>query len=184
VIRNIAGWSVRLRPARGTSTGGAVGLLLWLLVALPGCGALGPAPIDLAPGQRVVFGRVDLSGAPLTNGILEIVRVDGNVAVSLPLALTPREFAIGLPPGRYRVTELRGSKDGRIAPNQVVWGLRLAFVVGPEPATYIGTVRFAGAFDQQLSVSVEDELDDTLRVLRRRYSNLPATTARALLGPA
>lgn len=149
-----------------------------------GCGALRPAPLDLAPGQRVVLGRVDLSGFEAQEGLLEIVRDDRTFEYALPVGRAPREFAIGLPPGRYRLTRLRAGKDRQGTPNQVVWDLvPLTFEVGADPAVYIGTLRFASTFGG-VQVSVVDELEDTLRVLRVWYSDLPATVARALVTPA
>ena len=162
----------------------AAGLFLAGLAAAA-CGALRPAPLDLAPGQRVVLGRVDLSGFEAKEGLLEIVREDRAFEYALPVGRTAPEFAIGLPPGRYRLVRLRAGKDRASTPTQVVWDLGpLTFEVGADPAVYIGTLRFASTFGRVVQVSVVDELEDTLRVLRVWYSNLPATVARALVTPA
>ncbi len=159
--------------------------LLLVGLAAVGCGAFRPAPLDLAPGQRVVLGRVDLSGFEAKEGLLEIVREDRAFEYALPVGRTAPEFAIGLPPGRYRLVRLRAGKDRASTPNQVAWDLGpLTFEVGADPVVYIGTLRFGSTFGRLVRVSVVDELEDTLRVLRRWYPDLPATAARALVTPA
>lgn len=158
--------------------------LLLVLLAVAGCGAFEPKPLDLGPGQHVVLGRIDLSGFEVTEGIVDIVREDQTFWQEVRTGFSAREFAIALPPGRYRVARLRGAKDALGTPNQVVWELGLAFQVGADPATYVGTLRIGGAFGRTLRLTVVDELEDTLRVLRTQYSNLPDTPVRALMAPA
>jgi hypothetical protein len=157
-------------------------VVLWLAVA--GCGLARPAPLDVPPGQRVVLGRVDFAATDIALGYLEVARDDGTFDYSLPIARGTSDFAIMLPPGRYRVARFRGSKDGPNVPNQVVWDLSpVTFEVGAEPAIYIGTLRFHLAFGR-LSVTVVDEFDSTLRVVRRWHPDLPASVARSLASPA
>ncbi|MBI4012824.1 MAG: hypothetical protein HY359_10970 [Candidatus Rokubacteria bacterium] len=159
-------------------------VLLMVGVAGAGCAALGPQPLDLAPGQRVVLGRVELIGFEGAEGLLEIVREDRAFEHALPVGRSASDFAIGLPPGRYRVTRLRAWKDREAVPTQVVWDLApLVFVVGPDPAVYIGTLKLGSNFGR-VQVSVVDELEATLRVLRAWYPNLPAIVVRALVTPA
>lgn len=149
-----------------------------------GCTMLASRPLELAPGHRVVVGRVELSGVEGAEGLLEVVREDRAYQASLPIDRSLAEFAVGLPPGRYRVTRLRAWKDARAMPSQVVWDLPpLAFVVGHDPAVYIGTLRVDSSFGR-VRVSVVDEQAATLRVLRARYPNVPATVARSLAAPA
>lgn len=161
----------------------AIGVALVLLV-VAGCGAFRPQPLDLAPGQRIVLGSIDLSGFEVTEGIVDIVRDDQTFGQQVRTGLGAREFAIALPPGRYRVAQLRAGQDSRAVPNQVVWNLGLTFqVVDEGPAVYVGTLRIDGSFAGRLRLRVVDELDDTLRILRSRYSNLPDRATRALMTP-
>jgi hypothetical protein len=155
-----------------------------LLVALGACGVFQPQPLDLAPGQRVVLGRIDLSGFEVSEGIVEFVREDQTFGQEIRTGHGAREFAVGLPPGRYRVARLRAAKESIGTPNQVVWPLGLTFEVGGDAAVYVGTLRVNGAFGRDLRFVVVDELEDTLRVLRTRYANLPDAPVRALMKPA
>jgi hypothetical protein len=161
-----------------------LGLLLVLLGAAVGCGAFAPKPLDLGPGQHVVLGAIDLSGFEVMEGIVDIVREDQTFSQEVRTGLGAREFAVALPPGRYRVARLRGGKDRLGTPNEVSWELGLAFQVGADPATYVGTLHIGGVFGRNPRLTVVDELEDTLRVLRTRYSNLPDTAVRALMTPA
>jgi hypothetical protein len=160
----------------------SIGVALMLLVAT-GCGAVRPQPLDLGPGQHIVLGGIDLSGFEVTEGIVDIVRDDQTFQQQVRAGLGAREFAIGLPPGRYRVTQLRASHDSRSVPNQVIWDLGLTFQVDGGPAVYVGTLRVDGAFAGRLRYRVLDELDDTLRILRGRYTNMPVTANRVLMAP-
>jgi hypothetical protein len=154
-----------------------------VLAGLAGCAALGPQPLDVAPGQRVVLGRVDLSAVDVTGGIVDVVRQDGGFNRELPIGRDAAEFAVGLPPGRYRIVQFRGSKDARTASSQFILYLNVGFDVGDAPAIYIGTLRLHTAFSGQARVTVLDEMEPTLRMLRSRYSNLPAEPTRALMTP-
>jgi hypothetical protein len=158
--------------------------LLLVLLAAAGCGAFAPQPLDLGPGQHVVLGGIDLTGFEVMEGIVDIVREDQTFSQEVRTGLGAREFAVALPPGRYRVVRLRGGKDTLGTPNQVSWELGLAFQVGADPATYVGTLHIGGVFGRNPRLTVVDELEDTLRVLRTRYSNLPDTVVRALMTPA
>jgi hypothetical protein len=165
--------------------GGPVRLLLALagLASLAGCGVLGPQPVDVAPGQRIVLGRDDLSGLDVSEGIVDVVRQDGGFSRELRIGQGAAEFAVGLPAGRYRIVSFRGAKDGRTLSDQFIRYLNVAFDVGDAPAVYVGTLRVASSFGPALRVTVVDEMEDTLRVLRRRYSDLPPTATRALMTP-
>ena len=85
----------------------AAGLVL-VVTVLAGCGALRPQPIDVASGQRVVLGRIDLSAMDVNHGIVEIVRQDG--------AYSPRA---GDRPGHLRV---RRGDASRAVPDRPVPG--------------------------------------------------------------
>jgi hypothetical protein len=154
-----------------------------VLAAVAGCAALGPQPLDVAPGQRVVLGRVDLSALDVTAGIVDVVRQDGGFSRELQIARDGPEFAVGLPPGRYRIVQFRGSKDARTMSDQFVLYLNVGFDVGEEPALYIGTLRLHTAFGGRARVTVLDEMEGTLRVLRSRYSDVPPEPTRALMIP-
>jgi hypothetical protein len=157
-------------------------LVLWLTTA--GCGLARPAPLDVPPGQRVVVGRVDFAATDIAQGFLEVLREDRTFESALPVVRGTSDFAITLPPGRYRIARMRGAKDGPTVPNQMVWDLKpLVFEVGEDPAIYIGTLRFSLAFGQ-LRVFVVDEFDETLQVVRRWHPDLPAPVVRSLASPA
>ncbi len=84
-----------------------------ILLAVAGCGASEPKPLDQGPGQHVVLGRIDLSGFEVTEGIVDIVREDQTFWQEVRTGLGAREFAVALPTGRYRVTrEIGGKRDG------------------------------------------------------------------------
>ncbi len=150
-------------------------------VALAGCAAFGPQPLDLAPGQHMVLGRIDLTGFEVTEAIVDIVRRDGTFSQEVRTGLGASEFAVALPRGRYLITRLRGGPDRLGTPNVVVWPLNAAFEVGDDAAVYVGTLQIDGNFARQLRLTVRDEMDATLRVLRGRYSNVPAAVTRALM---
>jgi hypothetical protein len=159
----------------------AVGLLM-VVTVLAGCGALRPQPIDVAPGQRIVLGRIDLSAMDVTHGIVEVVRQDGTYNRELTVGLDAAEFAVGMPPGRYRIVRFRGAKDGRTL-SEFIRYLNVGFDVGDEPVVYIGTLRMHSGFGVTVRTTVVDEMEATLRVLRSRYSDVPATATRALMIP-
>jgi hypothetical protein len=172
-----------MEEARPVGLGPAAALLvLWLAAA--GCGLARPAPLDVPPGQRVVLGRVDMTATDIPEGFVEVVRDDRTFDYSLPVTRGTSDFAISLPPGRYRIARLRGGKDGRTVPNQMVWDVSpVTFEVGAEPAIYIGTLRFHQS-PGRFRVTVIDELDQTLRVIRRWHPDLPAPVVRSLASAA
>jgi hypothetical protein len=155
-------------------------------VALLGLAALGcalwPAPLDVPPGHRAVLGRVDLAGFEVPEATLDIVREDGTFNATISAGPGRRDFALALPPGRYRVTRIVAVKD-RATPSVIGWPLRLAFEVGSEPAIYIGTLRVGSTLGTTVRVTVVDEYEDTLRTLRALYSELPQPVTRRLLTP-
>jgi hypothetical protein len=163
-----------MEEARRVSRRRPAALILVLGLAAAGCGLARPAPLDVPPGQRVVVGRVDLNTNEIPEGIVEMARDDGTFDYPLAITRGTTDFAITLPPGRYRVARLRGGKDGPQVPNQVVWDVSpVTFEVGAEPAVYIGTLRFRPS-QGRFRVLVVDELDATLRVVRRWHPDLPA----------
>jgi hypothetical protein len=156
----------------------------WLVVALllaGGCGVLGPRPLDVPSGHHAVLRRLDLSGLGVPEGTIELVKEDRSYEDLIHVGPGQREFAVTLPAGRYLVTRLRAFPDQHRFTNQPVWDLRLTLEVGSAPAVYVGTLRVWRRSEQDLRVEVVDEYDDTLRVLRRHYADLPATVARSLL---
>lgn len=173
-----------VRPPRTHFVGtGSRRVVLALLssVAAVGCGAFGPVPLDVPPGHRAVLGRVDLLGE-VTEGTLDIVKDDRTFEHALPVGQGPGDFALVLPPGRYRIVRFRGAQQ-RQSVRAPVWELALAFEAGPEPAVYIGTLRLAATYGRAPRVAVTDEYEATLRTLRTWYSDLPAVVARRLLVP-
>jgi hypothetical protein len=157
-------------------------LVLAGLVAA-GCGAFGPVALDPPPGQKVVLGRVELDNFELADGMLQLIKADGSFAEVLPITAARRDFAVALPPGQYRIIELRAAKDRDSMPDQTVYPLRLAFEVGPEPATYIGTVRIVRRFGRDVRIEVVDQYEETLRTLQRLYTDLPTSAAKRLVQP-
>jgi hypothetical protein len=157
-------------------------LLLLALAGTPaGCAAFGPSDLDVPPGQRVVLGRLDVADFETPVAVVEIVKEDGTFGQELHAGPGRGEFAITLPPGRYRVVRVRGMKERSVAPSDALWPLRGAFEVGSEPATYIGTLRLASRLGSAPRVSVVDEYEDTLRVLRGLYRDLPSAVVRRLV---
>jgi len=155
-----------------------------LLVGVGGCALVQPRPLDVPPGHRVVLGRVDLFGFVGREGVLEIVKEDGTFSHGLVAGPGAREFAIVLPPGRYRIVGLRATNYPRtFPPGGPVWNLDLSFEVVSDPAVYIGTLRVTSGFGEDLEVVVADESEDTIRVLSAWYPNLPRPIARALAVP-
>jgi hypothetical protein len=162
---------------------GRIVRVLLVVVGLAGCAGLGPQPIDMAPGQRVVLGRIDLSRLDVTDGIVDVVRQDGGFNRELRIGRDGNEFAVGLPPGRYRIIQFRGTKDGRTLSDQFILHLNVGFDVGDAPAIYIGTLRLTTGFGSRAQATVLDEMEGTLRMLRSRYSDLPTAPTRALMTP-
>jgi hypothetical protein len=161
---------------------GRGGRIALLAAALAACAALAQ-PVDVAPGQRLVVGRIDLSGLEETEGIVDVVRQDGAFSRELAIGPGTAEFALGMPPGHYRIITFRGAKSGRTLSDQFIRYLNVSFDVGDDPAVYIGTLRVTSGFGPKAQVTVIDEMERTLRVLRSRYSDLPAAPARALMTP-
>ncbi len=157
----------------------AVSLAALLLLA----GCLAGPRLDAPPGHRVVIGRLDISRLDATEAAIQVVADDGSLYDTVTVGLTPRDFAIALPPGRYRIVSVWAGRDRRV-PDFWSWPLRLAFDVGPEPAVYIGTLQFSSGFASDVGVTVVDDYEKTLRAVRAWYPDLPATVARRLTTPA
>jgi hypothetical protein len=160
-------------------------VLLAVLLAGAGgaCAAARRPALDPPPGHRAVLGRLDLSRFEVDEGSLEIVRDDGTFSESVRAGWSRPDFAIALPPGRYLVTSLRAFADKREFPNEAVWDVGLRFDVGAEPAVYIGTIRVSPLPGRRLRLDVVDEYDETVRVLRARYADIPDAVARGLVTP-
>ena len=156
-------------------------LLLGALLAPAACAVVGPAMLDVPPGHHAVLGRVELGGFVPPEGVVDLEKVDGTFGQQLPIGAGERDFAIGLPPGRYRVVALHAFRTQRNVSNETVFPLGLIFDVGPEPATYVGTLRIDAEFGDRVRVQVADEYDQTVGRLRARYRDLPATAARRLM---
>lgn len=167
--------------ARGPGPPWALGLLALALGALAGCAAVRRPALDPPPGHHVVVGRLDLSRFEVPEGILEIVREDGTFEEAVRAGELRREFALTLPPGRYRVLRLRAFRDGRVVPTQAVWDLEATFEVGGAPAVYVGTLEVTAAPGSRPRLRVLDQYADTLGVLRGQYADLPAAVARQLM---
>jgi hypothetical protein len=150
---------------------------------MAGCAAIAPQPVDVAPGQRLVLGRIDLSSLDVTQGIVDVVRQDGSFNRELQVSRDGPEFAVGLPPGRYRIVQFRGFKDARAMPDRFILYLDVGFDVGDAPAIYIGTLHLVTGFGSRARATVRDEMEGTLRVLRSRYSDVPPEPTRALMTP-
>jgi hypothetical protein len=172
----------RVRPAR-RGPGGAVLLLALLAATGAACAAARRPALDPPPGHRAVLGRLDLSRFEVGEGALDIVRDDGTFSESVRAGWSRPDFAIALPPGRYLVTSLRAFPDKRRFPNEAVWDVGLRFDVGAEAAVYIGTIRVNSLQGRRLRVDVVDEYDDTVRILRARYADIPDAVARGLVSP-
>jgi hypothetical protein len=169
----------RVLPARRQPRG-AVLLLVLLAAASAACAAARRPPLDPPPGHRAVLGRLDLSRFEVGEGTLEFVRDDGTFTESVRAGWSRPDFAITLPPGRYRVTHLRAFADKRRTPNESVWDVGLSFDVGVDPAVYIGTIRVGPLDGRRLRVDVVDDYDATVRILRARYADIPDAVAREL----
>lgn len=160
------------------------GLLLLGGLLAAGCAVFQPAMLEVAPGHRPVLGRVELTGFVPPAGVVDIQKVDGTFGHELAIGLARSEFAIGLPPGTYRVVALHASRTQRNVSNETIFPLGLTFEVGPEAATYIGTLRIEAEFGDRVRVQVKDEYEDTLGALRARYGDLPPSAARRLMAAA
>ncbi len=173
--------SARLGPASLICSG--LGPAVLLLFAAIGCALFRPTPLEVPPGHGVVVGRVELVGFPVADAALDILKDDGTFSDVVLAGVGHRDFALVLPRGRYRITQLRVMRDVGEG-DQATWPLRLTFEVGTEPAAYIGTLRLSATFGQAIRVSVADEYEDTLRAVRALYTGLPEPVARRLLTPA
>ena len=175
--RSSTGRGRRRRPA-------VVHAALAGLVILAGCGLIRPRPLDVAPGQHVVLGRVDLTLFDAREVLVDIVREDGAFSTEFYVGFGAGNFAMALPPGHYRLGQVR-TVDQRLSfPNTEPRYLRVVFDVGPEPAVYVGTLRLTLVSDRTVTVTVVDEYATTVPALRALYTNIPADVARALFRPA
>lgn len=179
-LRGAPGRRGRAGPCE-VAGGWGLGLLALVLGGLAGCAAVHRPVLDPAPGHHVVLGRLDLSRFEVPEGILEIVREDGTFEEAVRAGELRREFALTLPPGRYRVVRLRAFRDGRAVPTQAVWDLEATFEVGGAPAVYVGTLEVTAAPGSRPRLRVLDQYADTLGVLRGQYADLPAAVARRLM---
>jgi predicted metallopeptidase len=154
-------------------------LILALVVA--GCGVVGPRRLEVLPGQRVTLGRIELRGLDFDEVRVEIVREDRSYGAEIVLDhMVALDFMIGLPPGRYRIDQIRVQHE-RSATNEPVRRVQVAFEIGDAPATYLGTLRLHGEMGPRVRAEVIDDYTRTVPRLRAQYVDFPATVARALM---
>jgi hypothetical protein len=156
-------------------------LVLLLLAALGGCAVARRATVAPLPFQRVVVGGVDLSRFPIPRGVLAIVRADGTAFEHVTVEPGRAVFAIALPPGRYRVTELRAISDSRAPQDATHFPLSLAFDLADVPASYVGTLALSSRSPRTFEAQVVDDYDATLQEVRRLYSDVPPEVTRGLM---
>lgn len=169
----------------GRPRGGTLLALALLSLTMAGCALVRPGPLEVPPGYRVVLGRIDLSRFEAKEAFLEIVRDDGGIWLDLRVGEGQQDFAITLPPGRYRISRVRLVEDRQTSRNHTILYLQVTFEVGPEPAVYVGTLRLRSALGgQRLDVDVADDYDRAVPVLRARQPGIPETVARSLFRPA
>ena len=175
------------RP-RGLSRtrGGAVMIGVVGLVGLvaAGCAMLGPASLEVLPGQRVVLGRIDLAFLAASEIVVDVVRVDGGYATQFYVGHGAQGFALALPPGRYLIPSIRIASQRAPLPQEPTRSISVTFDVGDAPAVYIGTLRLTSGLGTRVETTVIDEYASTVPALRRHYANIPAEVARALMRPA
>jgi hypothetical protein len=161
-------------------SGRGPGVALVLAAAALGAGACaGLGRLDLPPGHQAVVGRIDLSGFDRREAILPLVREDRAYVWELRVGPGSADFVIGLPPGRYRVTELRVADDLRTLADQPFRQMSLELEVGRQPV-YVGTVRLASRFGGVVTVEVVDDYEATLGRVRARHRDLAGPVARVL----
>ncbi len=148
------------------------------------CGLARPAILDLPPGQRVVLGRIDLRLYPASEILLDIARDDGTFQYELYVGLGPHDFAIGLPPGRYIVHEVRRVDQREGLPQDPIRYLAVVFDVGADPAGYVGTLQLISTGGSRVRAAVVDDYATTVPALRARYRDIPAEVVRSLFRPA
>jgi hypothetical protein len=171
------------RSGRAPSRRLRAGALLLVLIS-SGCGLIKPAQLDVPPGHSAVVGRIDLTSIDVGQAIFDIVKEDGSFLHELVAGPGREDFALVLPNGRYWFLRVRTVKERGGFPNTAVAPLRVAFDVGPEPAAYIGTIRLEPDFRQRYGVTIIDDYDRTVAVLRGRYADLPAEIVRRLAAQA
>jgi hypothetical protein len=158
---------------------GVAGLILALIVV--GCGLAGPQPVELLPGQRMTLGRIELVGLDFDEVRVGIVREDRSYGAEIVLDhMVALDFAIGLPPGRYRIDQIQVQHE-RSGTNEPFRRVRVAFEVGDAPATYLGTLRLRGEMGPRVQAEVIDDYTNTVARLRTQIRDIPATVARALM---
>jgi hypothetical protein len=101
--------------------------------------------------------------------------------MELPVAPGGNDVALSLPPGQFLIPQLRVVQDRRSVGNAPIRRLAVGFVVGPAPATYIGTLRIRGWFGERVQVEVLDEYERTVPTLRERFSDIPQQVERSLM---
>jgi hypothetical protein len=157
----------------------AVGALL-----VAGCGAFRREPLDVPPGHGVVLGEIALSGFPTSHLVLDFSREDGSFQDSITIDAMRSPFVITLPPGHYVIKNLRINDQGRTGPETTNFWISVGFDVDAS-ATYVGTVRIERvAFLRQLRITVDDEYETAVPMIRARYPGLPAEIGRSLMRPA
>ena len=158
--------------------------VLGIALGVAACGAFRPAPLDVPPGHRIVLGEFVLSGFPTAHVILDFSREDGSFQDSITIDAMRSPFVITLPPGHYVIKNLRINDQGRTGPETTNFWISVTFDADA-PATYVGTVRIERvSFLRQLRITVEDEYDTAIPMIRARQPGLPTEIARSLMRPA
>jgi hypothetical protein len=165
----------------GSRRGNPVRRTLALALLVVGCGLAGPQRLELLPGHRVVLGRIETVGLDFDEVRVEVVREDRTYGTEIVLdhAVT-LDFAIGLPPGRYRIDQIQVQHE-RSGTNEPFRRVRVAFEVGDAPASYLGTLRLRGEMGSRVQAEVIDDYAQTVARLRRQYLDIPAAVTRALM---
>jgi hypothetical protein len=128
----------------------------------------------------MVVGRVDLGRFDSSQVVLVLAREDGTYRHDLHVVRAAPDVVVALPPGRYRIPRIRLADDQRTLKSPEHFDVRIEFVVGPEPTTYVGTLRLHSAFQAKLDLSVDDEEEATVPALRARHPAIQAPVGRSL----
>jgi hypothetical protein len=154
-------------------------------IATAGCSMFRREPLDVPPGHQAVLGEIVVAGFGVPpHVVLDIAREDGSFRHELPVDAVRSTFVITLPPGRYQVQRLRINESGPAFPEEPWFRVGAEFTVG-DTAVYVGTLALERVvFNRQLRVTVQDDYERALPVLRTQFPELPSVIGRALMRPA